>query len=52
MVPRALFDIFTSDLSDLNVSISFAEIYNEKIFDLLQEPKEMTGQGKRPHVSV
>lgn len=33
MVPRTLIECFTN--KDLNISISFIEIYNEKVYDLL-----------------
>lgn len=46
MVPRALFDIFSIDNDDNNsreISISFTEIYNEKIYDLLAGPNDISG---------
>lgn len=47
MVPRALFDIFAvnndDDQNSCKISISFAEIYNEKIYDLLAGPNDIAG---------
>lgn len=38
IIPRALDQLFNNESGDLEVeiSISFLEIYNEKVFDLLQ----------------
>lgn len=38
IIPRALDQLFDKECEDLEVeiSISFLEIYNEKVFDLLQ----------------
>ena len=51
IIPQTISDIFNSvDLSNISVSVSFFEIHNEKLFDLLNTSKIKVPLGMREEV--